>query len=215
MLGLSLRRLAGDMQREQGYGVLLAESFVDRARFAGTCYRAANWRSLGFTGGYARQPGAVPEWRHHGQPKEVLVYELEADARAALGPPEEDPAWQGPERTAPPPAPELRSLFDCLGEVEDYRCARGQRYRLRTVLVLAMAARLAGYRGVTACAQFAAPAGPVAAAGGGLFLQSQPALLHDPVERDVPQHPGRPAAGDTGARGGGVDAAAERASPAG
>ncbi len=37
VLGLSLRRLAGDMQREQGYGVLLAESFVDRARFAGTC----------------------------------------------------------------------------------------------------------------------------------------------------------------------------------
>ena len=169
VLGLSLRRLAGDMQREHGYGVLLAESFVDRARFAGTCYRAANWRSLGFTGGYARQPGAVPEWRHHGQPKEVLVYELEADARAALGQPEEDPAWQGPERTAPPPAPELRSLFDCLGEVEDYRCARGQRYRLRTVLVLAVAARLAGYRGVTACAQFAALLDPSQRAAVGCF----------------------------------------------
>ena len=169
VLGLSLRRLAGDMQREHGYGVLLAESFVDRARFAGTCYRAANWRSLGFTGGYARQPGAVPEWRHHGQPKEVLVYELEADARAALGQPEEDPAWQGPERTAPPPAPALRSLFDCLGEVEDYRCARGQRYRLRTVLVLAVAARLAGYRGVTAFAQFAALLEPSQRAAVGCF----------------------------------------------
>ena len=169
VLGLSLRRLAGDMQREHGYGVLLAESFVDRARFAGTCYRAANWRSLGFTGGYARQPGAVPEWRHHGQPKEVLVYELEADARAALGQPEEDPAWQGPERTAPPPAPALRSLFDCLGEVEDYRCARGQRYRLRTVLVLAVAARLAGYRGVTAFAQFAALLDPSQRAAVGCF----------------------------------------------
>ena len=37
VLGLSLRRLAGDMQREHGFAVLLAESFVDRARFAGTC----------------------------------------------------------------------------------------------------------------------------------------------------------------------------------
>ncbi len=156
VLGLSLRRLSGDMQREHGFPILLAESFVDRALFAGTCYRAANWRSLGFTGGYARQPAAVPEWRHHGQPKEVLVYELEAHARAALGQPEEDPAWQGPARTAPPSAPQLRSMFECLGEVPDYRCARGQRYRLRTVLVLAMAARLAGYRGVTAFAQFAA-----------------------------------------------------------
>ena len=169
VLGLSLRRLAGDMQREHGFAVLLAESFVDRARFAGTCYRAANWRSLGFTGGYARQPGAVPEWRHHGQPKEVLVYALEADARAALGQPEEDPAWQGPERTASPPAPALRSLFDCLGEVEDYRHARGQRYRLRTVLVLAVAARLAGYRGVTACAQFAALLDPSQRAAVGCF----------------------------------------------
>ena len=97
------------------------------------------------------------------------MYELEADARAALGPPEEDPAWQGPERTAPPPAPELRSLFDCLGEVEDYRYARGQRYRLRTVLVLAVAARLAGYRGVTACAQFAALLDPSQRAAVGCF----------------------------------------------
>ncbi len=169
VLGLSLRRLSGDMQREHGFPILLAESFVDRALFAGTCYRAANWRSLGFTGGYARQPAAVPEWRHHGQPKEVLVYELEAHARAALGQPEEDPAWQGPARTAPPSAPQLRSMFECLGEVPDYRCARGQRYRLRTVLVLAMAARLAGYRGVTAFAQFAALLDPVQRQAVGCF----------------------------------------------
>ena len=142
---------------------------MDRALFAGTCYRAANWRSLGFTGGYARQPAAVPEWRHHGQPKEVLVYELEAHARAALGQPEEDPCWQGPARTAPPSAPQLRSMFECLGEVPDYRYARGQRYRLRTVLVLAMAARLAGYRGVTACAQFAALLDPAQRQAVGCF----------------------------------------------
>ena len=119
VLGLSLRRLSGDMQREHGFPILLAESFVDRALFAGTCYRAANWRSLGFTGGYARQPAAVPEWCHHGQPTDVLVYELEAHARAALGQPEEDPCWQGPARTAPPAAPQLRSMFECLSEVPD------------------------------------------------------------------------------------------------
>ena len=37
VLGQSLRRLSGDMQREHGYAVLLAESFVDRAKFAGSC----------------------------------------------------------------------------------------------------------------------------------------------------------------------------------
>ncbi len=122
----------------------------------GTFYRAANWRSLGSTGGYAREPVPPVRWRSHGQPKEVLVYELEAGARAALSQEEEDPGWQGPAREAPPPAVQLRSLFDCLGEVEDYRCARGQRYPLRTVLTLAIAARLVGYRGVTAFAEFAA-----------------------------------------------------------
>ncbi len=64
-----------------------------------------------------------------------------------------DPAWQGPPRSAPLDAPRLRSLFECLGSVPAYRHARGRRYSLQTVL--AVAARLAGYRGVTAFAQFA------------------------------------------------------------
>ena len=84
VLGLSLRRLSADMLEAHGYPVLVAETFVDPARFAGTCYRAANWRSLGLTGGYARRPGATPDWRHHGQPKEILVFELQANAGAAL-----------------------------------------------------------------------------------------------------------------------------------
>lgn len=47
VLGLSLRRLSGDMQREHGFPILLAESFVDRALFAGTCFQAAeNGREL-------------------------------------------------------------------------------------------------------------------------------------------------------------------------
>ena len=155
VLGLSLRRLSDDMLAVHGYPVLVAETFVDPARFAGTCYRAANWRSLGMTGGYARQPGAAPDWRHHGQRKEILVFELQANAGAALRQPAEEPDWQGPARTAPLEAPRLRSLFEFLGAVAKYRHARGKRYSLRSVLVLAVAARLAGYRGVTACAQFA------------------------------------------------------------
>ena len=155
VLGLSLRRLSEDMLAAHGHPVLVAETFVDPARFAGTCYRAANWRSLGLTGGYARQPGAAPDWRHHGQRKEILVFELQANAGAALRQPAEEPDWQSPARTAPPEAPQLRSLFEFLGAVAEYRHARGKRYSLRSVLVLAVAARLAGYRGVTACAQFA------------------------------------------------------------
>ena len=155
VLGLSLRRLSDDMLAAHGFPVVLAETFVDPARFAGTCYRAANWRSLGRTGGYARQPGAAPTWRHHGQPKEILVYELQPHAAATLRQPAAELAGPAPPRSAPPETPQLRSLFECLSTVPEYRHARGKRYSLATVLALAVAARLAGYRGVTAFAQFA------------------------------------------------------------
>ena len=132
------------------------ETFVDPARFAGTCYRASNWRSLGMTRGFARDPGAVPRWRHHGQPKEIFVFELTDGAVEALSWTETPENWHGEPHIEPMAAPRLRSLFECLGEVPECRFARGKRYPLKTVLALAVAARLAGYRGVTAFAQFAA-----------------------------------------------------------
>ena len=156
VLGLSVRRLSDDMLAAHGFPILLAESFVDKQRFAGTCYRAANWRWLGQSGGYARVPAARPQWRRHGQPKEVFVYEVQAHAAQQLAHSADDPRWAGPERSQPPDAQTLRSLFEFLGEVPEYRHARGKRYELRCVLTLAVAARLCGYRGVTACAQFAA-----------------------------------------------------------
>ena len=156
VLGLSLRRLSPDMQALHGYPILLAESFVDPARFAGTCYRASNWRSLGLTRGYAREPGGTARWRHHGQPKEIFVFELTESAVEALSQVETPAHLHGEPRGEPMAAPRLRSLFECLGEVPEYRRGRGKRYPLNTVLTLAVAARLAGYRGVTAFAEFAA-----------------------------------------------------------
>lgn len=99
VLGLSLRRLSADMQAVHGFPVLLAETFVDPALFAGTCYRASNWRSLGFTRGFAREPGGAARWRHHGQPKEIFVYELTEGATEALSRSETPPHW-GPGNTA-------------------------------------------------------------------------------------------------------------------
>ncbi len=156
VLGLSLRRLSADIQAVHGYPALLAETFVDVSRFAGTCYRASNWRSLGMTRGFAREPGGAARWRHHGQPKEVFVFELTDGAACALSRTEMPAHWNAEQHSEPMAAPRLRSLFECLGEVPEYRHARGRRYPLNTILTLAVAARLAGYRGVTAFAQFAA-----------------------------------------------------------
>ena len=54
VLGANLRRLNQDWQATYGHEVLLAETFVDSTRFAGTCYRASNWLHLGHTRGFSR-----------------------------------------------------------------------------------------------------------------------------------------------------------------
>lgn len=48
-------RLADDWEQVYGYRPVLLETYVERGRFAGTCYRAANWTALGTTGGRGRQ----------------------------------------------------------------------------------------------------------------------------------------------------------------
>ena len=82
VLGRSLRRLSDDMRAAHGHPVLLAETFVDPARFAGTSYRAANWEAVGLSKGYERVSGGG--YREHGRPKTILVRELSRDARALL-----------------------------------------------------------------------------------------------------------------------------------
>lgn len=55
ILGAILRRLRADWLRKYGCQPCLAETFVERDRFAGTCYRAANWRCVGETSGRSRK----------------------------------------------------------------------------------------------------------------------------------------------------------------
>ncbi len=54
ILAQCARQLRGDWQRRYGYRPLLLETLVDGRRFAGTCYRAANWIVLGETTGRGR-----------------------------------------------------------------------------------------------------------------------------------------------------------------
>ena len=155
VLALSLRRLSGDMRAVHGFPVYLAESFVDPSRFRGTCYRASNWQSLGFTRGFAREPGGAARWRHHGLPKEVFVHPLTDDARAALCAAEVPASGRPDSPDALPGAQALESLHDFLSDMEDFRKARGQRYSLAFYFTVMIAARLCGYRGVAAFGQFA------------------------------------------------------------
>jgi hypothetical protein len=55
VLARAQARLADDWQAWYGYRPLLLETYVERGRFAGTCYRAANWQQVGTTRGRGRQ----------------------------------------------------------------------------------------------------------------------------------------------------------------
>lgn len=51
ILGRAMRTISDDWQKAYGHPIYYLESFVDTERFAGTCYKAANWLNLGKTTG--------------------------------------------------------------------------------------------------------------------------------------------------------------------
>jgi Domain of unknown function (DUF4338) len=78
LLGRMVKMLAGEWQRAYGHPVYFAETFVNTERFRGTCYRAANWISLGHTTGRGKNDHTH---RANRSIKEVLGYPLARDCR--------------------------------------------------------------------------------------------------------------------------------------
>ena len=81
ILGQVLRRLPDDWECKYGHRMVMVETFVERDRFRGTCYKAANWIRLGETAGRSRQDRynqlCVPV-------KDVYVYPLNRRFRREL-----------------------------------------------------------------------------------------------------------------------------------
>ena len=81
MLGKAARQIPRDWELAFKRRPVLLETFVDRDKFAGTCYLAANWTHLGETKGRGRMD------RHatHAEPvRSIWVYPLARKFRAAL-----------------------------------------------------------------------------------------------------------------------------------
>jgi hypothetical protein len=81
ILGLILRRLRLDWQRKYQLAPCLAETFIERERFSGACYRAANWLLVGQTCGRTRHD------RDHSVRapiKDIYLYPLCADFKERL-----------------------------------------------------------------------------------------------------------------------------------
>ena len=102
-LGLALRQLPGDWQRQHGLRPLLAETYTNAERHRGTCYQAANWQRVGRTKG-SKAKGERPAK----PPKEVWVYPLQANWRELLlgarPTPAARPAPRPEQAAVPPPA---------------------------------------------------------------------------------------------------------------
>jgi hypothetical protein len=73
ILALVGRRLPADWHARYAYRPVLLETFVEKPRFAGTCYKAANWQHLGDT----RGRGKLDTLHRNAQPiKSIWIYPL-------------------------------------------------------------------------------------------------------------------------------------------
>ena len=87
--------LARDWSAQYAVEPVLLETLVDSSRYRGTCYRAANWTSVGLTQGRGR----MHRWGEaRGESKEIFLYPLRRDWRRHL--------CEGPDGT---PAHEAKS----------------------------------------------------------------------------------------------------------
>jgi hypothetical protein len=74
-------RISSDWQQVYAHPIYLLETFIDPARFGGTCYRAANWVVVGCTTGR----GKADQTHRPNRPiKEILALPLDHHFRRLL-----------------------------------------------------------------------------------------------------------------------------------
>jgi hypothetical protein len=81
LLAKVARVLPGHWQEIYGYRPVLLETFVEKPRFQGTCYKAANWAPLGQTKGRGK---LGPAGKHSVPIKDLWVYPLDRRFREVL-----------------------------------------------------------------------------------------------------------------------------------
>jgi hypothetical protein len=81
VLAMAAKRLPSDWEKRYGYRPVLLETFVEKDRFQGTCYKAANWIHVGETKGRGRY-----DQKHEAsQPiKTIWLYPLDRAFRKVL-----------------------------------------------------------------------------------------------------------------------------------
>jgi len=153
VLSLNLKRLSADFEMVYGHPLYLAETFVDESRFKGSCYKASNWKHVGYTEGYSRSNRS---YYHHGQVKAVYVYSLCKRAREILSGdliPYDVSLLKDKRRVSTMIKFPIERLLCRIRTFTDPRRKAGTRHPLETVLSIAVCAVLCGckgYRGIGA-----------------------------------------------------------------
>jgi len=153
VLSLNLKRLSSDFERVYGHPVYLAETFVDESRFKGTCYKASNWKHVGYTQGYSRSNS---RYYYHGRVKAVYLYSLYKRASEILSGdliPYDVSLLKEQRRLSTMIKFPIEKLMCRIREFTDPRSSQGKRHPLETVLSIVVCAVLCGckgYRGIGA-----------------------------------------------------------------
>ena len=81
ILALNIKLIKEDWPVIYQHPIYLLETFVERDRFKGTCYKAANWIHVGETKGTSKKGH---DHMYHGNIKDVYLYPLRKDFREKL-----------------------------------------------------------------------------------------------------------------------------------
>lgn len=159
-LGLNLKVLSQDWMKRYNHPILLAETFVEAERNAGTCYRATGWKEIGETKGFRRTQSG---YRRHGIVKRIFVKEVKPHARKTLSGRkgyDYDRPLESIELTAQPiegaGSKGCPGLFDLISStVTDPRQRRGRSYRMECLVAVILTGLLAGNTHCAAIAEWA------------------------------------------------------------
>ena len=154
-LSLCLKGLSEDWQVRYHHPIVLVETFVDRASYQATAYKASGWQPLGYSSGFKRV--AQDFYQRHDRPKELWVKELDRRAWQWLRAKQLPAHLAQYEKSTPPDCvletEQMPSLFERFEQVSEWRKPIGKRHKLPTVLAIIALACLSGvgqgYRAVS------------------------------------------------------------------
>jgi len=146
VLSLNLKRLSSDFIQVYGHPVYLAETFVDESIYRGTCYKAANWRHVGYTKGYSKCNKGY--WKN-GQSKAVYLYPLRRKSKEILNGdfiPYHFELFGDEKMLSKAIKFPVEGLVEEIKKLTDPRSGQGKRHPLETVLSISVCAVIFGAR---------------------------------------------------------------------